>query len=52
MTDEDRQALTDERAELQRKADKRRDQPGFSANVREIDERIAQIEGMLTDVQF
>lgn len=47
MTEQERQALTDERADLQRKADKRRGQPGFAANVREIEQRLAEIDAAL-----
>lgn len=44
MTDEHRATLTAERADLARKADKRRDEPGFAENVREIEARVAEID--------
>jgi hypothetical protein len=47
MSDEDRKALEDERTNLIRKAARRRDEPGFAANVREIDARIAEIDEAL-----
>lgn len=43
MTPEHRAALEAEKTMLQAKADARRNQPGFSANVIEIDTRIAAI---------
>lgn len=40
-------ALTDELAALRRKRTRRTDQPGFAANVAQIDARIAVIEAEL-----
>ena len=47
MTPEQRQALEDEKTDLQRKVAKRRDEPGFASNVQAIDARIAEIEAAL-----
>lgn len=47
MTDEARAALQAERTELKRRADKRRNMPGFSANVAELDARVAEIDAEL-----
>lgn len=47
MTSEDRQALEDERQALVRKANKRRDEPGFASNVAALDARIAEIDALL-----
>lgn len=47
MTDEARAELKAERADLARKAGKRRDMPGYAANVAEIDRRIAEIDALL-----
>ena len=47
MTPEERQALEAELADLQRKAAKRRDEPGFAQNVRDIDSRVAEIGALL-----
>lgn len=47
MTDEERAALTAERAALIRKASKRRDEPGFAVNVAAIDARVAEIDAAL-----
>lgn len=41
MTEEQRQSLL---ADLRRKLEKRRDMPGFAANVAELEERIAELE--------
>jgi hypothetical protein len=47
MTPEERAKLIAERAELIRKVDKRRDQPGFAANCAGIDARVAEIDRLL-----
>ena len=47
MTFEERSALEAEVAALRRKAQKRRDMPGFSQNVADIDARIGEIEALL-----
>ena len=47
VTPEERIILEAERSDLQRKAVKRRDMPGFAANVAAIDERIAEIDVLL-----
>lgn len=47
MTPEQRQALEAEKTDLARKANKRRDEPGFASNVRDIEARIAEIEAEL-----
>lgn len=47
MSDDERAALQAELTTLRRKADKRRDQGGFAANVALIDNRIAEIEALL-----
>lgn len=51
MTPEERAALEAELAVLRRKVDKRRDEPGFAANVRALDGRIADIEALLVVVE-
>ena len=47
MSEEQRQALQAERADLDRKLRKRRDMPGFTANAREIEARMAEIDAEL-----
>lgn len=47
MPPEVRAALETELAQLRRKADKRRDEPGFAANVVAIDARVAEIQAQL-----
>jgi predicted RNA-binding protein with RPS1 domain len=47
LSDEARAELEARRAELRRKADRRRNQPGFAAKVREFDEWIAEIDADL-----
>lgn len=49
MTDAERAALTAEREDLARKAIKRRDEPGFAQNVKDIDARIAEIDALLQE---
>lgn len=49
MIEEDRAALQAERTELKRKADKRRNMPGFVANVAELDARVAEIDAELAE---
>lgn len=49
MSPEVRAELTERRAELQRKADKRRNEPGFAANVKEIESWIAEIDADLAE---
>lgn len=39
--------LKAERADLIRKADKRRDEPGYAQNVADIEARIAEIDGLV-----
>lgn len=51
MTPDERAALEAELAVLRRKVDKRRDEPGFAANVRALDVRIADIEALLVVVE-
>lgn len=51
MTPDERAALEAELAVLRRKVDKRRDEPGFAANVRALDARIAEIEALLAVVE-
>lgn len=48
MSEETRAELIARRAELKRKADKRRNMPGFAANVAEIDAWIAEIDAELS----
>ena len=43
MTAAERDALV---ADLRRKSSKRRDEPGFAANVRDIEAKIAELEAM------
>ena len=43
MTAAERDALV---ADLRRKLSKRRDEPGFAANVRDIEAKIAELEAM------
>lgn len=47
MTTEERVTLKAELALLRRKAERRRDMPGYSANVADLDARIAEIEARL-----
>lgn len=47
MTPEERAALERELAHLQRKAAKRRGEPGYAANVKAIETRCAEIEALL-----
>jgi hypothetical protein len=47
MTDPDRQALTTERADLQRKLEAREGQPGYGANVVAIKQRLAEIDALI-----
>lgn len=47
MTPEQRQALEAEKTDLARKAYKRKDEPGFASNVKDIEARIAEIDEML-----
>ena len=47
MTAEQRAALESEKADLTRKADKRRNEPGYGANVKAIEARLAEIEAEL-----
>lgn len=49
MTDRERARLEAESADLQRKVEKRRNEPGFAANVRQMDARIAAIAVLLAD---
>ncbi len=46
MTAAERDALV---ADLRRKLSKRRDEPGFAANVRDIEAKIAELEAMTFD---
>ena len=41
--------LIAERETLERKLSKRRDQPGFAANARAIETRIAEIDALLSE---
>lgn len=43
LTDKERTRLEAERDDLTRKADKRRNEPGFARNVEEMDARLAEI---------
>lgn len=47
MTDGQRERLQAELTDLQRKASKRRNEPGFAANVAQMDVRIAEIVALL-----
>lgn len=47
MSDATRAELEAKLAEFKRKADKRRNEPGFAANVAELDSWIAEIEAEL-----
>lgn len=47
MTEQDRQALEDERETLQRKLRAREGQSGFASNVEAIKARLAEIEDAL-----
>lgn len=47
MSEEVRAELTARRDAFARKADKRRDEPGFEANVAELDAWVAEIDGEL-----
>lgn len=47
MTDRERQRLEAELTDLQRKANKRRNEAGFAANVKAMDKRIVAIEAEL-----
>lgn len=46
MTDEERTALSAHLDGLRRKLEARRNQPGFAANVVEIEQHIAEIEAL------
>jgi len=50
MTEEERAALTAQLETLRRKLEARRGRPGLAANVAELEERIAEIEGLLAPV--
>lgn len=47
MTDAERTALEAEKADLQRKLQKRRDMAGFASNVAALEARLAEIEAAL-----
>lgn len=47
MTDDERAVLSAQLDGLRRKLEARRNQPGFAANVVEIEQRIAEIENDL-----
>jgi phosphopentomutase len=49
VTPEERAALQAELTKLKAKANARRDQPGYAANVAAIDARIAEIEAQLAE---
>lgn len=49
MTPAERAQLEAELATLRRKAEARRSQPGFAANVIEVDQRVAEIEAALAE---
>lgn len=48
MTEAQRAAKQAKLADLRRKLEKRTDEPGFAANVAELEQRIAQLEGELS----
>lgn len=47
MSDETRAELTARRDEMKRKADKRRSEPGFAANVEQLDAWVAELDAEL-----
>lgn len=47
LTTKERERLTSEQTDLQRKVEKRRGEPGFAHNVDEMDQRISEIETLL-----
>lgn len=51
MTEEERQAHALRLEALRGKLEKRRDEPGFAANVAELEQRIAEIEALLVVVE-
>lgn len=50
LTDQARAALQAERDDLEHKASRRRDEPGFADNVADIDRRLAEIDALLAGV--
>ena len=49
MTEAQRAAKQAQLADLRRKHAKRKDEPGFAANVAELEQRIAQLEAELAE---
>jgi hypothetical protein len=51
MTSEERKAIEDRVADLKAKADRRRCEPGYRANVAHLDDEIAKLQQQLTEDQ-